>query len=315
MKNGVVSQSGLGDGLVAMTLSNNLFINGIEVITFQNGFFDELQGWFPHLPIKKFPPTNYIPQLFKDFERIFVFYDSGDPFIQTLIKEGKEKWPKQIKVISHSFSKSFNKLPFYEDCLFQPTLSMVDNIFYFCRDLLKLEKLTKVNGICCPYSLHHRMFKKRVALHSFSAKPGRSWPRKKFINLYHKLRELDLDPCFFMNLSEKKVWDDEENKNIKAIGCQNLNDLASYIYESGYFIGNDSGIGHLASCLGIPLVSISRSKRTAALWRPGWGRVEVVYPYSFIPNIRGLRLRDKKWKFFISTRRVFKRFKKNIFKK
>ena len=89
-----------------------------------------------------------------------------------------------------------------------------------------------------------------------------------------------------------------------------LNELARYLYESGYLIGNDSGIGHMASSFSVPTVIISRRKSVAKFWKPAWAPCRSVTPNSLIPNIRGFRLRDRKWKSFISVKKVLKAFER-----
>lgn len=313
MKCLVVSQKGLGDGLISLILSNNLYLNNNETLTFNDGKLKELQGWFSHLPIENFPDISRVLSIYQTFDKIFVFYDSSDLFIQALINEGKKNYPDKIKVIHPSFSKSNGKQLYYEDALFRRDISMADNLENFCKDILKLEKVTKDNGISSPNDLISRKYERRIILHPTSAKEGRSWPRKKFLKLYLMLKKEGLDPCFVMSSMEEKLWRKEASDFFKIKGFENYDCLASYVFESGYFIGNDSGVGHLASSLNLPVLCISRSKRTIDLWRPGWGRVEVIYPYNFIPNIGGFRLRDKKWKYFISVKRVFRKFIKKLF--
>ena len=87
----VVSCKGLGDGIIALTLSNNLYLNQNEVVTFHDGGLFHLQSWFPHLPIEKFPGISAISCIVQNFDQIYVFHDSVDPFIQALIKERKDK--------------------------------------------------------------------------------------------------------------------------------------------------------------------------------------------------------------------------------
>ena len=96
----------------------------------------------------------------------------------------------------------------------------------------------------------------------------------------------------------------------EVLGFPNLDFLAQYIYESGYLIGNDSGLGHLASALGVPTLTFCRRKTWANMWAPSFSKGIVVTPSSIIPNIRGLRLRDRHWKTFITlgmARRAFER--------
>ncbi|MCI5220320.1 MAG: hypothetical protein D3914_14295, partial [Candidatus Electrothrix sp. LOE2] len=86
-----------------------------------------------------------------------------------------------------------------------------------------------------------------------------------------------------------------------------VDQCAAFLYESGFFIGNDSGGGHLASCLDIPVLSIHGRKGKSRVWRPGWGQVEVVTP---LLNLIGGSLRQHLWKYFLSVSAVERGFER-----
>lgn len=108
---------------------------------------------------------------------------------------------------------------------------------------------------------------------------------------------------FILTPEEKKDWPEANAPDFST-----LIELAEFIAESGWMIGNDSGIGHLASCLGIPTLTICRSHMGANFWKPSWAYGKIIVPPSWIPNVKGLRLRDKKWQAFISVETVYTRF-------
>ena len=85
-----------------------------------------------------------------------------------------------------------------------------------------------------------------------------------------------------------------------------LGGVAAYLRESGWFIGNESGIGHLASATGIPVLTLTgRMKRTRA-WRPAWSHSRIVAPW-YIP---GGRLRDRYWRRLLTPQHVMWAFGK-----
>lgn len=57
---------------------------------------------------------------------------------------------------------------------------------------------------------------------------------------------------------------------------QDIGELAGYIYESGALIANDSGNGHLASFLNIPVVTLYRKRNPLFHWRPDWRPAKIV---------------------------------------
>lgn len=68
-------------------------------------------------------------------------------------------------------------------------------------------------------------------------------------------------------------------------------------------IGNDSGIGHLASCLGLPTITITKSTSKHYRWRPGWGKNRLINaPFQAKWHQKYF------WQFFISVNRVYKAF-------
>lgn len=306
----VFSCKGLGDGMITMILSNNLHLNGYETTTFHDGDFYQLQGWFPGLPIEKFPKTDTISSLLEKFDKIFVSYDSDNSFIQALIKDGKAKFPDKIKVLNPSISRNFGSQPFYEDALFRRDISMVDNMENFCK-MLGLKKVVKENGMKCPYGLISRKHAKEVIIHPTSAKKGKMWPKKKYLDLASKLKRKGFECVFVLSSKESVSWQTAD-REITIRSFTSLDELAKCVYEASFMIGNDSGIGHLASCLNLPTLSICRSKRTSVLWKPSWRKGSVIYPSELIPNISGFRIRDKFWKHFVTTRRVFKMFLKLV---
>ena len=305
MRAAVFSSKGIGDGLISLILSHNLHLNGYSVVTFHAKNLKEFKNWFPHLKIEKYPKIEEIEEIVNNFSKIFISHDSSNNFIQKLIHFGKKKYPKKVFVMNPSYSKNFKKDFFYEDCFFKNDISMVENIFLFCKNVLNLKKIEKKNGMKCPYDLLHRKNLKRVIIHPTSTKKGKSWEKKKFLKLAKKLKNLGFEVIFVISPEELFLW---REKNFEIRAYPSLDDLSKLIYEAGYMIGNDSGIGHLSSCLGLPTICIARSKRSIRLWRPGFFKNVIITPFSFIPNISGFRLRDKKWKKFIGVRRVLKSF-------
>jgi hypothetical protein len=78
------------------------------------------------------------------------------------------------------------------------------------------------------------------------------------------------------------------------------------------FVGNDSGPGHIASCLHIPHLIIGRSARHMRFWRPGWLPGAIVTPPSWIPNFKGWRIRENYWQTFVGAGNVIKKLKTSV---
>jgi hypothetical protein len=305
---GVFCHNGLGDGVNCLVLSNNLHLNGWKVDTFQNSV-GSMQNWFPQLSVLPYPSIEELPQILNAYDWFFVVHNDTFPFVKQLIQEGKRRFPDRIKVIYLYPSKNIINEPYYADCLTDPCASIAENMRLFCERILHLPKIARMNGFIPPSGLTARKYRKRVAIHPTSARETRNWPKEKFLQLAKYLKEEGFEPVFIPGT--KEGW---EGLGFEIELFSSLDLLSRYLYESGYLIGNDSGLGHLASALGVPTLTLCRRKTWANMWAPSFQKGVVVTPASWIPNIRGLRLRDRYWKKFISVgkaRRAFERLVHN----
>ena len=308
---GVFCHNGLGDGVVGLVLSNNLHLNGFRVDTYQD-VIGSMQNWFPHLPVMPYPSVEMVEKLFHAYDFFFVFQNDTSDLIQKLIYEGKRRFPDRVKVIYIYPSRRIINEPYYQDARIDPNASVPENLRRFCEKILHLPKSTRSNGFIAPPELKHRLYQKRVIIHPTSSRPGKNWCREKYVQVALKLREEGYDPVWILGPHEKDAWG-----NIKGMGflCPefpSLDGLSRFIYESGYLLGNDSGLGHLASFLGVPTLTLTRRRTLAKLWAPSYAPGIVVTPHPLIPNIRGLRLRDRYWQKFISIAKVLKAFNKLV---
>jgi hypothetical protein len=294
----VFSCKGLGDGLISLVLANNLHVNGAVVTTF-HPFLQGMQRWFPQLSIRPFPPIEGLVQ----FDAFFFIYEKS-PWMLPLIAYCEKHYPEQTVVLNPIATKN-RDYPYWQVGKFEGSRTFVDNILSFCRETLCLKLLTKSNGIQIPDEMEALRNEKRVIIHPASSRPGKDWPKEKFLSLAHALKVRGYDPVFVLGKEERNGWDFSK---ITAPLFEDLDQLALFLSASGYMVGNDSGIGHLASCLGVPTVTICRSHKTAQFWRPAWARGKVIAPYAWIPNIKAYRLRDLHWKKWVGVRRVLKNF-------
>lgn len=298
--------NGLGDGVNGLVLSNNLHLNGWNVDTYHNSM-GQMGRWFPHLPIKRYPSLAEIPKILQSYDWIFVVQNDTDPFILSLIQEGKRRCSDRVKVIYLYPSKNVVKEPYYNDCLTEPTVSVAENLRSFSQKILHLPKATFSNGIIPPVDLISQKQAKRVVIHPTSARKTRNWPQSKFIQLAKSLDRYGYEVVFVPG-EEASEWEELGVGRVETFVT--LNDLAQFLYESKYLIGNDSGLGHLASCLGVSTLTICRRKAWSKMWGPSFSKSVVVTPASWIINIRGLRLRDRYWRRWISVEKVEKGFLK-----
>lgn len=303
-KAGFFCHNGLGDGVNGLVLSNNLHLNGWHVDTYQNTM-GSMQNWFPHLPVFPYPAPSEVPRMFNTYDRIFVVQNDTDPFVLQLIQEGKRRMPDRIHVIYLYPSPNIINEPYYRDCLTNPILPIAENLRLLCEKVLHLPKITKSNGFIPLAGLIPRKYPKRVVIHPTSARVTRNWPKEKFLALAQEIQQQGYEPVFIPGT--RTGWEE-----VEVALFSNLDLLSRFLYESGFLIGNDSGLGHLASALGLPTLTLCRRKAWANMWAPSFHKGIVITPSSWIPNIRGLRLRDRYWKSFISVNQVKRAFTKLV---
>ena len=294
--------NGLGDGVNSLVLSQNLSLQGWQIDTYHNGM-GSMQNWFPHLPILSYPDVEEIPRILSSYDWWFVVDNRSSEFVQTLIQEGKRRFPERMKVLYLYPSWGIKKEPYYSDCQIHPFLPFAENLRRFCCNILQLPSIEARNGFAPPPELHFRKHSKRIVIHPTSAKEERNWPKESYVKLALHLKKEGYELVFVPGNQEG--WTDIP---FDVVSFPTLDLLASFLYESGYLVGNDSGLGHLASALGIPTLSIFRRKASADFWRPSFSEGVVVHPNQWIPNFSGLRLRDRHWKRWVTVKKALEGF-------
>ncbi|MEM8727550.1 MAG: glycosyltransferase family 9 protein [Chlamydiota bacterium] len=300
MKAAVICSEGIGDGLMMMVASHRLKLEGYEVTTFQDTL-GNLRDWFSD---HSFAERSTI-QTLDGFDFILLQNDNT-PFSFDLIRRYREK----IRVFYASYEAGKHHPPTPDDYLFNRRYSMVTNIAAGIASLLgKVDPIAE-NGITIPDGLSHRKYKKRVVIHPTSTTPKRTWTAEKFIQVARNLEKKGFEPVFSVSPAEREKWLPLLKNRFPLPEFATIGELATYLYESHFLVGNESGTGHLASNLGIPTLIVAGCPKQMILWRPGFLSGQVITPPPYIPNFKFLRLREKKWQTFIFPRRILKVFDK-----
>ncbi|MEO8130940.1 MAG: glycosyltransferase family 9 protein [Bryobacteraceae bacterium] len=103
-----------------------------------------------------------------------------------------------------------------------------------------------------------------AAIHPFSGSPRKNWPLERFRAV---CRSLPL-PVQFCAGPEEPL----EN----AVRISNLYDLGCWLSEAEFYIGNDSGISHLAAAVGTPVYAVF-GPTDPAVWAPRGKCVQVIH--------------------------------------
>ena len=120
----------------------------------------------------------------------------------------------------------------------------------------------------------------KILIHPGSGSARKNWAPSNFIKIFKKIESLGMNPEIILgpaehNLSE--IFARSLPAGSKIHMLTDLLDLVTMLKQSGGYIGNDSGISHLAAFTGIPTVVIfgpSSPKR----WKPFGRLVEVLRP-------------------------------------
>jgi heptosyltransferase-3 len=102
-----------------------------------------------------------------------------------------------------------------------------------------------------------------VVIHPFSGSARKNWPLERYRELAQRLA-MPVRWC---------AGPEEQLDN--AVRIDNLFELACWLATARVYIGNDSGITHLAAAVGIPVVAIF-GPTDPAVWAPRGDRVRVV---------------------------------------
>lgn len=285
----VVCASGLGDGLLMQIAARHLRALGHKVTTFSDPLL-ELREWFPGYELA--PRSASLA----GFDAVLLEHDNT-PFCHDVAR-----LPVQVYTLyaSHNVSKHA-ALSIGRDFVFTRTKPIAHNIADAMQTLFPGVAWSLDNGLRALAHLTKRKFPRRIAIHPTSSSPKRNWPRARFLKLRERLAARGYEPVFVTAPHEADAWD--------APRFTTLSEFATFLYESGGFIGNDSGPGHLASNLGLNTVTVGPNlHHHLDLWRPGWSQGFVCTAPSWAMRLKALR---PLWGVFISPNQVVKTYEVN----
>ena len=104
-----------------------------------------------------------------------------------------------------------------------------------------------------------------AAIHPFSGSPKKNWPLAKFERFAHGL-ERRMPVYWCAGREDPKLED--------AVLIDDLYELACWLARAGIYIGNDSGITHLAAAVGTPVLALF-GPTDPAVWAPRGTHVRI----------------------------------------
>jgi hypothetical protein len=104
-----------------------------------------------------------------------------------------------------------------------------------------------------------------VVIHPFSGSERKNWPLENFGQLARRL-----------GIATKVYWcyGPEDPPDDDAVRIENLFELACWLSKASLFVGNDSGITHLAAAVGTPVLAFF-GPTDPAVWAPRGAEVRI----------------------------------------
>ena len=120
----------------------------------------------------------------------------------------------------------------------------------------------------------------KIIIHPGSGSRKKCWPISNFIKVAATLKEGGKQPEFILGPAEYDLHDilvqtEKHNTNVHKI--EKLTELAGLLKTGAGFIGNDSGVSHLAAFMGLPTVVVF-GPSDPKTWKPIGRVVKVVQP-------------------------------------
>lgn len=316
----LVSYESLGDSLIYTMMADNLRRNGYSITLFGNIPY-QLKDWLPELSVKPYPKEENLYAVLDDYHLVFM---SPSRTIRTSVSDIKledirqrfvllcQKAPKTWLFDHYSrLQRSLNQALFQQiGHLSQASgsiqyrkftnESVVEITLDFMREKMGLQVLSPTVNLSPPQGLVYRKYRRRIIVSPDSAWPEKKdWTPQRFLKLYDLLTQSGYEPVIVVAPSNHQLWQSIAKNHGSALTFTSIDKLAEFIYESAAVVANDSGNGHLASFLGIPVLTIYRKRNPYYHWRPGWAAGKVVCPRLILPSFRG-----PIWRPFIGVKRV-----------
>lgn len=316
----LVSFESLGDSLVYMMMADNLRRNGYEITLFGNVPY-QLRKWIPELAVQPYPEVKDFFVTLDEFHLVLLspsrpIRDSAGDIKLEQIRDRFvlicQKAPNSWLSDHHSRLKHNLDGELFQQiehlCQAVGSIryrkfdkeSVVDITLNYMREKMGLKTLSRNVELSPPQGLVFRKNSRRIIISPDSAWPEKKdWSPERFLKLCDLLAKANYEPIIVVGPNNHQVWQAKSNNRVPTLTFETINKLAEFIYESGAVIANDSGNGHLASFLGLPVVTIYRKRNPYFHWRPDWSETKVVCPTIVLPGPKG-----SIWRPFIGVGRV-----------
>lgn len=116
-----------------------------------------------------------------------------------------------------------------------------------------------------------------VILHPGSGSPRKNWPLERFLELAARIQLTGMTCVLALGDAENEIEQTLRTRQpaIPLVAGYSLVDLAGMLSACAAYVGNDSGITHLAAALGVPTVAVF-GPTDPLLWAPRGRQVRLV---------------------------------------
>lgn len=106
-----------------------------------------------------------------------------------------------------------------------------------------------------------------VLIHPGSGSPKKNWPLERFLNLADTLRASERNVAWILGPAERDSEMHRSLRDVDIVHTRSLVDIAHCLSKTELYVGNDSGITHLAAAVQCPTVAIFGAS-DPAIWAP-----------------------------------------------
>jgi len=118
----------------------------------------------------------------------------------------------------------------------------------------------------------------KIMIHPGSGSRKKCWSISNFVNVASSMDANGKQPAFILGPAEYDLYDvltQSKRVNANVHKIETLTELAGRLKTGGGFIGNDSGVSHLAAFIGLPTVAVF-GPSDPEIWKPMGRAVKVV---------------------------------------
>ncbi len=253
---GFVMSRRIGDTLVSMVVVENLRRAGRRVVVFSD-HLHALRAWFPETDIRPLPAAADRVEAWRAFDVLLHFRPAD------VCEEARTHHPSVLVL---------DDLPEHRD----PLTDMVSVHVDVSRTLFAMPHPSRETGLRIPDV--GPVEPDRIIIHPTAGDPRRAWLPARFVEVARRLCDRGWNPVFVTHPAEIDATRWIEDAGLTRVAEDDLDGLARRLATSRGFFGSDSGVAHLASCVGLSFVTLYVRRKVAIRWRPGWTTGETIKP-------------------------------------